>query len=361
MISILDKLLSRPDMVFVVPKFKSESVSFIVFQYAIIMRSKGLNVKIVSLKRMELEIPLEMRGGIIDIIRSRMVISSLFVPDILIYTLSKIIPSLRWVPFLHCDIVAGMAGEQKSFRRIRISLWRYVLRRAKCILTPTRYAAARVHSEAEIVVLPHAIDLAIDELFRQLPPAAGTRRIPDEAPSVELCFTATGEARYVFIGRDTPTKRLRSMVKLLKRDESAKLLVIGPPGVSQSYFAGLDAEIRERCYFTGSQVDPFRLLTKGDIVVCPSGREGFGMVPIECIARDITVAAIDEGAFRELYSGSSILFEKVGMIAGKEKNFKRDQKALRSRFVGWPALNERADIIELVFTRIAQRGFNVAN
>jgi hypothetical protein len=156
----------------------------------------------------------------------------------------------------------------------------------------------------------------------------------------------------VFIGRDTPTKRLRSVLRLLQLDPAARVRIVTDLSFSKVAVAALSPEEHTRCDVIGFSSDPYAHVGVGDIVVCPSGREGFGMVPLECLSRGIAFAPINEGAFREYWKDTPLCYSRIEQLPDLASCAVGDESVtqLRDQFIGQAALEARIDILLATLT-----------
>ena len=319
------------DVVFLVPRICRESVSFVAMQYVIGLRERGVTAAIVGL-----------RGGDHPAIRplvaprsslagARAIVSNLFLPDLAAAALKRVRPGLRWISLLHCNMLIGMVGEQKRFARERIGAWRRALAQADAIAAPSHYAArGLLAGRGPVTPLPHALVPELEAAFRAVPLGSHFPALPPA---------------YVFIGRDTPTKRLHAMFRLLHADPAARVRLVSHLDHSAGLFAQLPAEARARVELVGFAADPYAHVGAADIIVCPSGREGFGLIPLEALARGLRPATIREGPFAEYWNAAGLCYGRIEELAALPPPASDALNVLRTRFIGWPALMERVDVL----------------
>lgn len=326
--------------VFLLPSYMSDSVSFISYQYVACLRARGYDVSIASIRRSRLNNCSMLYVSKWNIFTCKVLVTNLFLPDLFGFIISKFFPSIKWVVFLHCDIIGGLAAERKPFVKLKAWLWRLVLSKANLVISPSLYAFKSLPSINNRVIIPHCIDPAVEIFFR-----SNCGLIARKFQISKNNLAINKSSSYVFIGRDTPAKRLSSLLTLLHIDKACTIKVIGLIKHSKEKINKLTETEISRCIFLGYQNDPYQFLSIGDVVVCPSGREGFGMIPLECIARNIPVAVINEGVFKELYGGSSISYERIADLPRSIFRLNEDMKNLKIKYIGVDALNERTDMI----------------
>lgn len=334
----------RRKVIFLVPTYAAESVSFVAYQYVTAMRRRGIDARICSLRRSEMPHDELVCRSKWELLGCDTLVTNLLLPDLLGFVLSRLLPWIRWRPFLHCHIIGGLAAERKPFARAKAWVWRAILSTAPVLAAPSRYALRSVPNARRTAVIPHCIEPAIEAAFRSLA-RSGTAAATATDDATPAPCADTDTLSYVFIGRDTRAKRLRSLLGLLQTNPMINIKVIGALDHSRRMFDALPASQAARCQILGQQFDPYAYVLTGDIVVCPSGREGFGLVPIECLARDIPVAVIDEGAFKELYGGMSIVYDRVANLPRSAAKLTRDNAAIRERFIGASVLDQRVDLL----------------
>lgn len=334
--------------IFLLPSYISDSVSFIAYQYVETLRRRGYDVGITSVRHSPLRNSSLQYVSRWKIFKCKVLVTNLFLPDLLGYFISRLHPSTKWVAFLHCDVVGGLAAERKSFAKVKAWLWRKVLSRADLVISPSLYALKNLTAIKNSVIIHHCISPDIEYYFRSnagLP--ISKTHIITKYP-LESCSSS-----YVFIGRDTPAKRLFVLLSLLRIDPKCTIKVIGKITFSQEKIEQLTEEEFSRCTFYGYQEDPYQFLNNEDVVICPSGREGFGLIPLECIARNIPVAVINEGVFRELYGDTSIVYSKISELPLNVSQLSKDIQMLKEKYIGVGALNERVDrLISVLFDDI---------
>ena len=215
-----------------------------------------------------------------------------------------------------------------------------MLSRADLVLSPSLYALKSLSAVKSSGIIPHCINPEVESSFRSNASSGAVESYISTRSSI-----VNEGISYVFIGRDTPAKRLSVFLNLLQIDKTCTIKVIGSIKHSKAKINQLTEEEVSRCTFFGYQNDPYNFLTSSDVVVCPSGREGFGLIPLECIARNIPVAVINEGVFKELYSGSSIVYNRIADLPMNVFRLNKDMKMLKIKYIGADALNERIDML----------------
>jgi glycosyltransferase involved in cell wall biosynthesis len=329
------------EVVFLVPTAKFDSVTFVTMQYVIALRARGIAAYICSVRPSRVVLQNELVAPRRALLSCDVVVTGLFVPDIVGWILKCLRRRVRWVAFLHCNITAGMAGERKFLAHQRVALWLWALRQAETIIAPSQYAARSFKGMPQVILLPHCIVPEIENDFRRLAGAAPTTaRVPAATP-------ASGAPAYVFIGRDTPIKRLRSVLRLLRLDPAARVRIVTELSFSKAAVAALPPAESARCDVIGFSSDPYAHVGADDIVVCPSGREGFGMVPLECLSRGIAFAPINEGAFREYWADTPLCYSRIEQLPALASRAVGNDSVtpLRDQFIGKAALDARIDIL----------------
>jgi hypothetical protein len=325
-------------VVFLVPRIIANSVTFVIYQYVVALRARGIDAVIAAPRSAKIALDPDIVAPFSAIFLCDVLITSLFVPDLIGWLVSRV-RRIDWVPFLQCDIIGGMVGERKRFAKWRVAVWRGALGSATRVVTPSRYAAKSLRPVPQLALLPHCLVLSLETQFRAItgrlaPPVADRAQEADPA--------------YVFIGRDTPTKRLRSVLRLLSLDPRARVRLITAIDFSSAAVAALTPDERDRCEIVGFAVDPYAHVLPDDIVVCPSGREGFGMVPLECLARGIACAVIDEGAFHEYWAATSMSYSRIEDLAARRGCQSHVAQVIRDAFIGGDALRQRVDRLEMI-------------
>ena len=334
--------------IFVLPSYTSDSVSLIAYQYVQALVQRGHEVGITSIRRSALQKgPEFFYVSIFHIFRCNTIVTNLFLPDLLGFLISHIHPRIKWVAFLHCDVIGGLAAEAKPFAKVKAWLWRLVLSRAESVISPSHYALKRLSKLNNITIIQHCINPVVERWFR-----ANALINASKPKRTDYPHSAVRQPSYVFIGRDTRAKRLFVLFDLLRADPNCRVKVIGTIAHSSSRVAQLSQEERARCTFYGYQSDPYQFLDSKDTVICPSGREGFGLIPVECFARDIAVAVINEGVFKELYGNSSIAYFRISDLQEKIPNLTQSMQILKAKYVGEDALSKRVDqLVVVLFKR----------
>lgn len=346
MVAELNGSKIKQRVVFLVPRYTFESVSFICYQYVSELRKHGIDAHIASLRNASLPKDPVLNKLLWQLPSCDILITHLFLPDLVGFLLSRLIPSIKWVPFIHCDIVGGLAAERRPFTKFKAWLWKSIIYRAELVISPSQYALRCLPNVKNVVIVPHCIDPEVEAVFRDM--AIGKSKESDGS-QVELDNETT--PCYVFIGRDTRGKRLSSLLRLVANNKMLKLRVIGKVNYSKIILEQLSSLDLTRCEFLGHRFDPYRYVRQGDVVVCPSGREGFGLVPLECIARNIPVAVINEGVFRELYGGTSMVYDRLTDIPDMTGELTKDMRPIREKFIGRTALAVRIELLMAILIK----------
>ncbi len=335
-------------VIFLLPSYVANSVSFIAYQYAETLTSRGYSAGVTSIRKSALKNCSLQYIPQWKILKCEVLVTNLFLPDLFGFFLSYVRPSMKWVVFLHCDIVGGLAAERKPFAKIKAWLWRKVIAHANTVISPSLYALKNLNTIKHSVIIHHCINPEVEYSFRS---SAG---LPISKTHILTKYPLKSfSSSYVFIGRDTPAKRLFVLLSLLRIDPKCTIKVIGEISFSKEKIEQLTKEEFLRCTFYGYQEDPYQFLNNEDVVICPSGREGFGLIPLECIARNIPVAVINEGAFRELYGDTSIVYSKISELPLSVSKLSGDVNMLKEKYIGADALNERVDrLISVLFNDI---------
>lgn len=323
------------DVVFLVPTICRDSVSFVAMQYANALRAEGIEAGIAGVRGGDHPAIRHLKVGQSALASCGAIISNLFLPDLAAAAVKRARPRVRWISLLHCDLLTGILGERKSHARQRIGLWRQALAGADAIAAPSFYSArALMPGGPPVVRLPHALLIDEETRFR------GVAGVPPAA------HPADARPTFVFIGRDTPTKRLYAMFRLLKANPDAHIRLISRLDHSAGLYAALSGADRARVELIGFAPDPYAHVGRQDIIVCASGREGFGLIPVEAIARGLRPATIREGAFEEYWNVPGLCYDRVEdvpMLAPPEPAV---IAGLRARFVGAEAMTSRIDVLK---------------
>lgn len=299
------------------------------------LRARGLDAGLVGLRGGDLDASREFVLPHTSLANCDVLVSNLFLPDLAASMLRRARSRMRWISLLHCDMIVGMLGEEKSYARQRVGAWRRALAGADALLSPSAYATKGLPDGPPVFRLPHALVPEVEARFRGT--ARGKPRPVDDRRA--------GDPSYVFIGRDTRTKRLFSMIRLLRADPGARIRLVTRLEHSAALVASLGEAERARCEVIGYSVNPFDHVDTGDIIVCPSGREGFGLVPLEALARGFRPAMIREGSFREYWHDAGLCYDRIEELPAMPATSESTLAGLRQRFIGWPALQERVDVL----------------
>ena len=168
------------------------------------------------------------------------------------------------------------------------------MRRASAVITPsqtTRDDLCRHYDldGAHVHVIPHGC-----------PVPASTRARPDNRD------------RYVlWIGRPDFTKNLpalRAAFHMIERRMDVRLIIAGEGSEVDLNAAGSDDGLaRVTVLGPVSETEKIALLDRASVLVCPSLYEGFGLVPLEAMARGCPVVAARAGALPEV-CGDAVLY-----------------------------------------------------
>ena len=161
---------------------------------------------------------------------------------------------------------------------------RFCLKRADIVISLggklTAILENKVQTSAEIWEIP----IGIEKKWLATAPSAPNKR-----------------RRFIFVGRYERRKGIQELnetIKKISSDHDFEFEFIGP--IPEKYRLPLS-----NCQYYGAVYDEdevIRLLSKADILVCPSYSEGMPTVILEAMARGLAVVATDVGAVGELVS-----------------------------------------------------------
>ncbi|MHB8449176.1 MAG: glycosyltransferase family 4 protein [Mycobacteriales bacterium] len=180
-----------------------------------------------------------------------------------------------------------------------------------------RWAAAR----AAALVTPSQV--VADELVQLLGPAAGFVtvtgegvRLGAEAAAVDVARALAGWRLspghyFMHIGRVTTRKNLTLLVEALRRSPSLPLLVAGSDGLGAQQVRAAARDAGTPVIFTGALEEPLLagVLARAGALVHPSLHEGFGLTPVEAMARGVPVLASTGGALPEVVGDGGVLLD----------------------------------------------------
>lgn len=230
-----------------------------------------------------------------------------------IQTFKTLLEFRRVINKLHCDFVVLNCDLPELFGL-------FLPRTVKLIVVEHANPAWSTRQELGRLVrtlhfLRNSTFVAVSDHLRVWPtsrlPKAVTRNISPkiveskvETPAQELVL------RLVYIGRLAKVQKRPDWLVEISRRTKIPVLFVGA-GLEEENLI-LDAKSKGvYAKFSGHQVDPWAIITKGDLVVVPSLFEGDGLVAVEAISKGIPVILSDIRDFRrfeleEIFYASSI-------------------------------------------------------
>lgn len=133
-------------------------------------------------------------------------------------------------------------------------------------------------------------------------------------------YSRTEGARFLFVGRYVPNKRLEDIVSAFAYyhdyiDSTAKLRLVGNPNVVQDYTNALhrmadSLDCHDSIEFMGKVSDEElrQIYADSDLFLCMSEHEGFCIPLLEAMWYQLPVFAFDAGAVRETMGDAGIVF-----------------------------------------------------
>lgn len=139
----------------------------------------------------------------------------------------------------------------------------------------------------------------------------------DHVLRVEAARVRVGPSgRYaLFVGQLEPHKNIPLLLNAWLRGvpDDLALVIVGGPGRDQERIASISSkpELRERVHLMGhvSDAELARLYADAQMFLFPSFLEGFGMPPLEAMARGIPTAVADATSLPEVTGGAAALFD----------------------------------------------------
>jgi alpha-1,3-rhamnosyl/mannosyltransferase len=214
------------------------------------------------------------------------------------------------------------------------------LRRATAVVTPSASTRADLERHygldgGRIHVIPHGLT------------------VPLAAPSVRSADASIrrpdGDPFLLCLGRLSPTKNVETLVRAYGRLEGQvpeRLVVAGAgplPGIPARRVTYLGAV---------SEARKLDLLDRASALVCPTLYEGFGLIPLEAMARGCPVVVSRVGSLPEVCGDAALYFDPVdvdGMAAATlrvltDEPLRRDmveEGGRRARALSWEASARR--------------------
>ena len=156
---------------------------------------------------------------------------------------------------------------------------------AAAVITPSRATKERLEEQyglppEKIRVIPHGVSVA---------PAAHSEASPAREPFI-LC-----------IGRPNPIKNVRTLLaahRLLRPYLRVKVVFAGGEGPLPAGVGPRDPDVVFRGDVT--EAEKIELLDRASVLVCPSLYEGFGLPPLEAMARGCPVVISSTGSLPEV-------------------------------------------------------------
>jgi glycosyltransferase involved in cell wall biosynthesis len=181
-----------------------------------------------------------------------------------------------------------------------------------------RHVLGRALTRAAVVLAPS--EATRDRLrSRYALPAARVRVIPHGVP-VPMAVARRGAAdreRFVlWLGRIGPMKNLDALVAAFRpvREATGHDLLIAGPGARP---AALSRGAAPGVSWVGpiEEAEKIRLLDRAALLVCPSRDEGFGLPPLEAMARGCPVVVSRRGSLPEVCGDAAVYFDPDDVTA----------------------------------------------
>jgi glycosyltransferase involved in cell wall biosynthesis len=208
-------------------------------------------------------------------------------------------------------------------------------------------------------------------LARYRLPGDRVRVIPHgvPVPLVERRREAAHRGRFVlWLGRLGPMKNLDTLIEAFQRvhAESGHTLVIAGPGPHPAALARGGGATGVRCVGPIGEPQKLWLLDHAALLVCPSLDEGFGLPPLEALARGCPVVVSRRGSLPEVCGDAAVYIEPhdtaalgealVAVLADRELRDRLANHGLaRARHYSWE-LSARAHLAALAHALGGQPG-----
>jgi len=119
----------------------------------------------------------------------------------------------------------------------------------------------------------------------------------------------------LFVGQTEPHKNVGLLLEAWRAEvpDDLHLVICGPPGRDDERLRGLAAkgQLRERVHFTGllDEAHLARVYRDARLFLFPSLAEGFGLPPLEAMARGIPTAVSTSGSLPEVTADGALQFD----------------------------------------------------
>ena len=112
--------------------------------------------------------------------------------------------------------------------------------------------------------------------------------------------------------------RIIRIIKKIKDDgENAHLYILGNGGEAANLQKMvLDLELSENVTFLGYQINPYKYVSKCDLFICASLREGFSTAASEALILGVPVITVDVGGMREMLGDNN----EYGVVVSNNDN-----------------------------------------
>ena len=245
------------------------------------------------------------------------------------------LPRPKIVTILDANVVAVGDDYDRAYAAYARWMFRAAGQRADAILALSEDARQRL--VADLQVPAERIVVTYPGLDHALRVAPG-----DRPPGLPAAYA-------LFVGQTEPHKNVGRLVEAwsLGVPAGVALVIAGPPGRDEPRIAGLiDASPARTSIWRLGRVPEqtlARLYTDATCFVFPSLAEGFGLPPLEAMARGVPTAVADAGALPEVTAGGAIVFDPSSpeAIAAAVTRLVEDS-SLRARLaVDGPAIPRR--------------------
>jgi glycosyltransferase involved in cell wall biosynthesis len=222
--------------------------------------------------------------------------------------LPLVLPRPKIVAILDANVMTAGTGYDRAYAMYATRMMRLSADRAAAILTLSNDARCR---------LIERLGIPGDRIFVAYPGIDhATSVTAAREPTVQPDATSPSGAPYaLFVGQTEPHKNLERLVDAWAGDVPAglDLIIAGPSGRAEAALAARIARspVRSRIHRLGrvGEKQLAWLYENATCFVFPSLAEGFGMPPLEAMARSVPTAVADAGPLPEVTAGGAILFD----------------------------------------------------
>jgi len=211
------------------------------------------------------------------------------------------------VTILDSNVVHARDRYDRAYATYAALMFRSAGRRASAVLTLSEDARRRIASDFDIPLA--RIVVAYPGIDHALRISAGAR--PEGLPSTYA----------LFVGQTEPHKNLERLVAAWSAGvpEGMDLVIAGPPGRAETGLLQAIARspARTRIHRLGRLAEDVlaRLYEDATCFVFPSLVEGFGMPPLEAMARGVPTAVSRIGVLLEVTRGAALTFDPLDPAA----------------------------------------------